>query len=152
MPLPFARQEVITHSARMAQSFRHFTGHPLIESADLAHALYHAPFALVSHNAAPDPVFIYANLAAQTLWNLPWEEFVGMPSRLSAEPIAQAERETLLQRALAHGFVPDYRGVRIAQGGRRFEISDTVLWNVRDESGERIGQAARIGEWQWLAG
>jgi hypothetical protein len=35
-------------------------------------------------------VFCYANRTAQRLWGLTWEEFIRLPSRLSAEPLVQA--------------------------------------------------------------
>ena len=65
-----------------------------------------------------------------------------MPSRLSAEADIQAERERLLARARANGFIDDYAGVRIARDGRRFRISSVILWNVDDKSGTACGQAA----------
>jgi len=62
----------------------------------------------------------------------------------------QDERERLLARAQKNGYVDDYRGVRITKGGRRFRIVDTILWNVIDEGGRRIGQAAMFDHWEWL--
>ncbi|HVN42283.1 MAG TPA: MEKHLA domain-containing protein, partial [Steroidobacteraceae bacterium] len=77
-----------------------------------------------------------------------WEELVGLPSRLSAEAPAREERERLLERVGAHGFIDDYSGVRIAQSGRRFRILRATVWNVLDPAGERIGQAATFSEWE----
>lgn len=66
----------------------------------LAEAAYKGNFVLVSHNTDPDPLFIYANRTAQELWELPWDQFCGMPSRKSAEPSTgiQADRNSALAK------------------------------------------------------
>lgn len=104
--------------------------------------LYHAPAVVLMHGTQADPIFCFANQAAQRLWGYPWAEFIALPSRLSAEADAQAERERLLARARANGFIDDYAGVRIARDGRRFRIDSVILWNVDDEFGTACGQAA----------
>ena len=91
---------------------------------------YDAPAALLMHGNEADPVFCYANRTAQGLWGLTWDEFIRLPSRLSAEPLVQAERDRLLARVRAHGFIDDYQGVRIAKDGTRFRISSAVVWMV----------------------
>ena len=137
----------------MARSFRHCAGEPLLAQGDhlppeeLARALYNAPFVLVSHNALPDPVFRYANRAAQALWEYDWDMFTRLPSRLSAEASARGERAGLLEQALKQGIIRNYSGIRVSRTGKRFEISNTLLWNVSDENGLRIGQAAMFGDW-----
>ena len=67
-----------------------------------------APAALLMHGKEADPVFCYANRTAQGLWGLTWDEFIRLPSRLSVEPLVQAERGQLLARVRAHGFIDDY--------------------------------------------
>jgi PAS domain-containing protein len=74
-----------------------------------------APAALLMHGNEADPVFCYANRTAQDLWGLTSDEFIRLPSRLSAEPLVQAERDGLRARVRAHGFIDDYR----ACGSRR---------------------------------
>src|SRR5262245_60802543 len=59
---------------------------------------YDAPAALLMHGIEADPVFCYANRTAQGLWGLTWDEFIRLPSRLSAEPLVQTERDQLLAR------------------------------------------------------
>ena len=54
-------------------------------------------------------MFCYANRTAQGLWVLTWDEFIRLPSRLSAEPLIQAERDRLLARVRTHGFIDDYQ-------------------------------------------
>ena len=109
---------------------------------------YDAPAALLMHGSEADPVFCYANRTAQGLWGLTWDEFIRLPSRLSAEPLVQAERDRLLARVRARGFIDDYQGVRIAKDGSRcFRISSAVVWMVVVE-GATHGQAAlfrRVG-------
>ncbi len=112
--------------------------------------LYSAPAVVLMHGTQADPLFCYANRTAQRLWGFTWDEFIAMPSRLSAEPDVQAERERLLARARAHGFIDDYAGIRIASDGRRFRISGVVLWTVDDDAGTTYGQAAVFREWTSL--
>ncbi len=130
------------HAALLLDSYRHWTGRELLEGDQSARALYHAPFAVLSHDSAADPCFTYANLAAQKLFEMSWPEIVGLPSRLSAEPLAQAERERLLARVTAQGYIDDYRGVRIARSGRRFTIQQATVWNLVNQDGVLLGQAA----------
>lgn len=150
--------EVSAYNALMAWSFRHFTGDDIVPDArqlnatDLAQAMFDAPVAIVSHGTEADPIFRYANATALALWQMDWEAFTRLPSRHSAEPESaiQGDRNRLLKAALANGFVDDYSGVRISSQGRRFEIRDTVLWNVMDQDGLRHGQAAFIRDWRYL--
>jgi hypothetical protein len=81
-----------------------------------------------------------------------WDSFIRLPSRMSAEPTAdiQSDRDGLLKAALQKGWIDHYAGVRISSTGKRFEIRDTVLWNVVDPSGVRHGQAAFIRSFKRL--
>ncbi len=150
--------EVAAYNALMAWSFHHFTGDDIVPDArqlkatDLAQAMFDAPVAIVSHGTEADPIFRYANAAALELWEMDWEAFTSLPSRHSAEPESgiQGDRDRLLKAALENGCVADYSGVRISSQGRRFEIRDTVLWNVMDQDGVRHGQAAFIRDWRYL--
>jgi hypothetical protein len=80
-------------------SYRTVVGRDL--RTDAGGDLYDAPAALLMHGNEPDPVFCYANRTAQGLWGLTWDEFIRLPSRLSAEPLVQAERDRLLARVRA---------------------------------------------------
>jgi hypothetical protein len=143
------------HAALLIRCHRHWTGRDLIDPAltptEAARALYEAPFAVLSHDTEADPRFSYANLTAQCLFEMPWPEIVGLPSRYSAEPLVREERERLLQRVAEHGFIDDYSGIRIAKSGLRFSIGAATVWNLFDEQGNPAGQAASFGEWQCLA-
>jgi hypothetical protein len=139
------------HALLLLASYRRLTGRDLLPAAlptlQAARDLYHAPFVVLSHDTAADPVFTYANLTAQRLFEMPWPEIVGMPSRLSAESPLREERQRLLDRVAANGYIDDYRGVRIARTGRRFMIGNSTVWNLIDDRGGKVGQAATFSEW-----
>jgi hypothetical protein len=139
----------------LSGSFARLLGRPLApglpaDGRALAQALYDAPTVIVSHGTEADPVFWFANRAAQALWEMDWERFISTPSRLSAEPEERATRDALLRRAAERGYVDDYRGVRVSASGRRFAIEDVVLWNLTDEGGVPCGQAAMFARWRYL--
>jgi hypothetical protein len=70
-----------------------------------------ASFAILAHNAAPDPVFVYGNRAAQRPFEYEWKELTQLPSRLSAEAAGRIERQRFLERVERDGFVTGYCGV-----------------------------------------
>ncbi len=133
---------------RLIVSFAAVTGGDLRVVAEAGDGpLYAAPAVVLMHGTEADPVFCYANRSAQALWGYGWDEFVTLPSRRSAEPVAQAERDRLLTQARERGFIDDYQGIRIAKDGRRFHISGVVLWNVVVD-GVSHGQAAVFRRWR----
>ncbi len=142
------------HVARLRESYRRLTGRDLIAvatgAADAPALLDAAPFGVLSHGSEADPVFNYANRCALDLFGMDWAAFTRMPSRLSAQADERAQRASLLARVADAGFVDDYSGVRIAADGRRFLIEQATIWNVSDEGGKPVGQAARIGRWRDL--
>lgn len=143
------------HASLLIESFRRLTGRDLLpaDAADVAESarrLYHAPFVVLSHDTAPDPVFTYANLAAQRLFEMPWDRIVGMASRYSAEPLAREERQRLLACVASHGYIDDYSGVRVSSTGKRFLVRDATVWNLVDAAGKLLGQAATFADWTAL--
>ncbi len=139
------------HVADLLRSYHELTGkHLIVPAKDAALLAYAAPFVLLSHDGADDPLLTYGNLAAQKLFAMDWEKLVGMPSRKTAEAPERAEREELLRRVAEKGFIDDYAGIRIAADGCRFMIRNATVWNVSDKNGARIGQAATFSEWQLL--
>lgn len=143
------------HAALLISSYRKWTGKALLDSGlpprEAARALYHAPFVVLSHDNTADPRFTYANLAAQARFEMAWREIVGLPSRLSAEPLAQPARARLLETVAAQGYIDSYSGVRIAKSGRRFMIRNATVWNLTDADGQFHGQAAMFSEYQDIA-
>jgi PAS domain-containing protein len=103
-----------------------------------------APFAILAHNTAPDPVFVYGNRAAQRRFGYEWEELTVLPSRLSAEAPARSERQRFLERVTRNGFITGYRGIRIAKSGKRFRIENATVWQLIDIEGICRGQAAML--------
>jgi MEKHLA domain len=139
-------------AALLTGSYRRVVGRPLVpESVAARYAprwLYgQAPFILLAHDTAPDPVFIYANRTAQRCFEYGWAEFIGLPSRLSAERPSRDERQGLLNEVSRRGFVDGYQGVRIAKSGRRFRIEAATVWNLVDVDGVLRGQAALVPRW-----
>jgi hypothetical protein len=143
-----------SHIAVLDDNFRRLLGKSLfpneIDSKELGNAAFHAPFVLLSHDTAADPVFNYANLKGLELFEYTWEELMQTPSRLSAEAIHRSERDKLLSEVSRKGYLENYQGVRIAKSGRRFLIKNAVVWNLIDECGDYAGQAAKFEEWCFL--
>ncbi len=140
----------------LAGSHARLTGAPLLpedvaggDPAAQARWLYEsAPFCVLAHNTDADPRFVYANRAAQARFEYGWDEFVTLPSRLSAEAPDRAERQRLLDAVARDGFIGDYRGLRIARSGRRFWIERATVWQLIDEAGVLRGQAATFSDWR----
>jgi hypothetical protein len=103
-----------------------------------------APFAVLAHNALPDPLFVYGNKAAQRLFEYEWDELVTLPSRLSAEAPARDERQRFLEQVAKHGFITGYGGVRITKSGKRFRVENATVWQLLDREGNCQGQAAML--------
>ncbi|MEK7812048.1 MAG: MEKHLA domain-containing protein [Pseudomonadota bacterium] len=131
----------------IVESYQRLTGKPLIPvvpfaTDELRTALWEAPRAIVAHGTEDDPIFFYGNRLALQLFEMEFDEFTRLPSRLSAEPMAQQVRNELLEKVSRHGYVEGYSGMRIAKSGRSFRIADTTVWNLIEENGVQHGQAA----------
>jgi hypothetical protein len=133
----------------LTASYARIVGEPLVPDGRGPAWLYHdASFVVVAHNTDPDPVFVYANKAAQACFEYPWDEFTRLPSRLSAPAPDRAERQQLLDAVTRNGFMAGYRGLRIAKSGRHFWIDDGLVWQLIDDSGKARGQAATFSRWR----
>ena len=145
---------LVEHVLDIKNSYRQLLLKELISDLQsdeqFARQLFYAPFAVVSHDTASDPVFNYANLKALELFELGWEDFTRLPSRLSAEPVNQAERERLLAEVTEKGYIDHYEGVRISSTGKRFLIKNAVVWNLTDKNHCYKGQAAWFDQWEFL--
>jgi hypothetical protein len=131
----------------IVSSYQRITGKMLIgdvpsELPALRDALWNAPRAIVAHDTEDDPIFFYGNRLALQWFEMSFDEFACLPSRLSAEPLAQEERARLLETVTQQGYVDNYSGMRIARSGKRFMIADGTVWNLLDAAGVRHGQAA----------
>jgi PAS domain S-box-containing protein len=133
----------------LVQSHLRVVGRPLVERSvpprELATWLYRdTSVALLAHGPGPDPRFCYANRAAQRHFGYSWDEFVGLPSRLSADGPDRAERERLLRDVARTGFSDGYRAMRVSKSGAAFWIENVTVWNLIDGDGDFRGQAAAI--------
>ena len=132
----------------ITNSYARIVGRPLVAANQDAWWLYnHAPFAVLAHNADPDPRFTYANRTAQSCFEYSWGEFTALPSRLSTEAPERTERQELLDAVTRDGFASGYQGIRISKSGRRFRIEDGIVWQLIGADGLPHGQAATFSSW-----
>jgi len=144
----------VQQSLRIMESYRRWMKRDLIprhgSMAEQSLRLFYSSQAVVSSGNEPDPLLNYGNLKALTLWETPWEQFIGLAGRLTAEPMHQATRSDFLARVRENGFITDYSGIRISRSGRRFAISDATVWNILDAQEAFLGQAATFNSWKVL--
>ena len=149
--LYWLQPNIIQHSKRILTTYESITGISLFDTNHSdeyrSYLLYHAPYVVVSHGTQQDPIFNYANLMAQQLWQFDWNQFTALPSRLSAEVERNKDRQRLLEEASQKGYIDNYSGIRISSKGVRFKIEKVLLWNLKDEINEKIGQAALFRNW-----
>ncbi len=142
----------IPQTQLLLDSFQHWLHRELIPRSgsplDDAQSLFEAAFVVVSHGTETDPILNYGNRTALDLWEIDIPTLLVTPSRMTAEPMHRDERARLLARTTEHGYVDDYRGIRISQGGKRFEIEQAIVWNLIDADGHHRGQAATFSEWK----
>lgn len=108
---------------------------------------------VLCHETSVDPQFVYANQAAQELWGRSWDEFIGMPSRLTTDEDHRAERASALS---SPGVVRGYSGMRVTAHGERFWIRGATVWPVQRYSSNvrehlLVGQAATFSSWDFTA-
>lgn len=134
-------------------NYRRFFGRDLVAIDDPARAadiLFEAAPAVLSALGpfGSDHLFNYANRTALELFEYQWDELIGQPSSKSAEPVHQDERRRLLDEVGRHGFIQNYAGIRIGKTGRRFRIVNATVFNLRDDAGAYLGQAATFDRWE----
>tara|TARA_B110000977_G_scaffold49848_1_gene67737 strand:+ start:2700 stop:3719 length:1020 start_codon:yes stop_codon:yes gene_type:complete len=153
-PAPYEGTGCVMQSLTICGSYKEKCGEKLLDGTvmvqEAAERLFKAPFVCASHDA--DDVFNYGNQAALSLWGLPWQEFVGMPSTKSAaaDDGIQTERRELLDKAAENGVIRNYCGVRQARDGRKFRVEDAIVWTITNKDGEKTGQAVRFDKFTWL--
>jgi hypothetical protein len=153
LPLPVPREVLLEPTRLILQNYRRWLGRDLIPPGDPDRAvedLFAAPCVVLAAlgPAGTDHVFCYANHAALTLFETPWDGLVGHPSSASAEPVHRDERRRLLDEVARHGFIANYAGVRISRKGRRFRILHATVFNLHDPSDRYVGQAATFADWE----
>ena len=102
----------------ITQSYKNLTGKELlgeVNSVNVGQCLYEAPLVVLAHDPSPEPIFFYANLKAQEIFEMDWTSLTKLPSKYSAEPINQVERIRLLDQVNKNGFIDHYSGIRISR-------------------------------------
>ena len=143
---------LVEHARLLLRSYETLIGHPLMnDGGGDGRKLYEAPFFVASHTADEDPILTYGNHRAQRLFEREWDEFIGTPSRFTAEAPQRAERARLLSAVGHQGFIENYSGIRVSKIGRRFQIENATVWNLLDaDTGAKVGQAATFASWTYL--
>jgi len=141
------------HIKNILNSFERLTGKIIIPRKSLEADLLQieeGEFALVSHNGAKDPILNYGNQFALKLWEMIWDDFIKTPSKKTAEFNERTDRDKLLKIVSKQGYIDQYEGVRISSKGKRFLIKNATIWNVSDENGCLIGQAAYFHSFEYI--
>ncbi|KAJ3316308.1 hypothetical protein HDU76_001902 [Blyttiomyces sp. JEL0837] len=119
---------------------------------EIADTVYNHPIPILTHSGTPtsnhDPIFTFANKQALSLFSYPPSTFLQTPSRLSAPPTSRESREQFMKSVAEKGFIQDYQGIRVRSDGSRFKLLDARVWNVLDETGNIVGQAAELVKWE----
>jgi hypothetical protein len=154
-PKPSAdNRYLVDHVTLIRRSFKHWTGQDLVDprlsDRSAAQVVFEAPFLLLSHNGAPDPIYTYGNQTALQLFAMGWAELTSMPSRLSAPPENRDDRHSLLATVNRQGFIDNYSGIRIAKTQQKFRLENVIVWNLLDAQGQYCGQAAKCDRWVFL--
>jgi hypothetical protein len=142
------------HVGYLLRSFHRVVGQALLPSLGDAildaQQLFAAPFVVLSHGVEADPILNYGNAVALQLWEMTATQFCATPSRVTAEPMLREDRQSTLDTVARQGYITGYAGVRVSSTGRRFLIENVVLWNVSDDDGNPLGQAASFDRWSFL--
>jgi hypothetical protein len=150
--LIWKQPQIINWCQLLLNSYHHFLGKDLIERKgtpeEQSQLVFESPFVVLSHGNEVDPIYNYANQMGLDLWEISWEDLIKMPSRLSAETILREEREQILNATAKHGYFTNYQCIRISKGGKRYQIKGLDLWNILDQEGVYLGQAATFSQWE----
>ncbi|OTG91515.1 MEKHLA domain-containing protein [Acinetobacter sp. ANC 3813] len=134
---------IIQHILR---SFYQHTGQNLPIAEHLSNPLEwlheFAPYSLLAHNTDADPHFIYANKQALKSFEYTEDEMLKLLSKYSASEIDRQARAELLNQVKKNGIAFNYTGPRVKKNGQVFTIYNGMVWNIYDECGKELGQAA----------
>jgi len=153
MKLPVDRQLLEEPTRLILASYRRLLGQDLIApGGDEVAALFEAPRVVLSALGpfGSDHRFNYANRQGLQLFEYSWNELIGQPSSVSAEPVHRDERRRLLDEVGKHGFIENYSGIRVGKSGQRFRIDRATVFNLTDAAGNYVGQAATFSDWEHL--
>ncbi len=146
--LAWVERILVSHQRAFGRPLLAGTG-PTRDRRQAAQELFAAATVVLAHDGGADPRFVYANGAALRLWQRPWLEMVGLPSRLSAPPAQRHERAAALAQARQEA-IANYSGIRVDSRGRRFRLEGARLWSLHHGADRTDGQAACFSRWHWL--
>ena len=150
-PQCIAGKSATEHIAILAKNYQQYFSEPMLASSsekDFLQAVWQGEFVVLSHGIEEDPIFNFANLCAQQLFEMDFETITQLPSRKSAGPSTQQERNSLMSQVTTKGCIDDYSGIRVSATGKQFYIERAKVWNLADEAGEYYGQAAMFSDWK----
>jgi hypothetical protein len=139
------QENLIPDDARLkiiVESYQQLTGKRLLDTNFTPRSIWYAQRAIVAHGTEDDPIFFYGNQVALQHFEMNFEQFTRLPSRLSVEPDVQQARAMLMYKVSTQGYIENYSGERISSSGSRFTIQDVTIWNLLDSKGVYHGQAA----------
>jgi hypothetical protein len=146
-----AGNSAVEHIAILAKNYQQYFAEPMIADCrekDFLQAVWQGDFVVLSHGIEEDPIFNFANICAQQLFEMDYQTITQLPSRKSAGPSTQQERNRLMSQVTTKGCIDDYSGIRVSATGKQFFIESAKVWNLTDEAGEYYGQAAMFSTWQ----
>ena len=143
----------VEHIRNVLNSFERLTGKTLIKRVNPDKdflSIEKGSFVLVSHNSSKNPILNFGNQFALRLWEMNWEEFVKTPSSKTAEVDLREDRSEMLKVVSKYGYFNNYEGIRVSSSGKRFKIKKAIIWNVNDDEGRFLGQAAYFESLEYL--
>ena len=126
------------------QSFNKYTDKllPLEKNKDLLPSFDECLFPIASHDT--NGFFNYLNKAALSLFKVTKDQVIGRSTTMTAPKSEQKQRNELLNQVNSHGFIDNYKGIRVTSDGELFQIEDATIWNVVDKNSHKMGQAVII--------
>jgi len=148
------KPEIIIWTQIILDSYAQLLGEELInrEGDELTQSqnLFYDNKVVYSHNMASDPIYNYSNKKGLELWEMDWETLTKTPSRSTTQPLLREERQELLKETMTKGYIKNYQGIRVSSSGKKYQIKDIKVWNLKDNKGEFCGQAATFSQWENL--
>jgi len=126
------------------QSFNKYTDKllPLEKNKDLLSSFDECVLPIASHDT--NGFFNYLNKAALSLFKVTKDQVIGRSTTMTAPKSEQKQRNELLNQVNSHGFIDNYKGIRVTSDGELFQIEDATIWNVVDKNSHKMGQAVII--------
>ena len=131
--LEFAQQSFTKHTNKLL---------PLEKNRDLISSFDECLLPIASHDT--NGFFNYLNKAALSLFKVTKDQVIGRSTTMTAPKSEQKQRNELLNQVNSHGFIDNYKGIRVTSDGELFQIEDATIWNVVDKNSHKMGQAVII--------